>query len=56
MPTLGTYKIETRSFEHPSLGAKNEQQITYYDNDGNEFLIEFYFGEVREGYVLAEDE
>jgi hypothetical protein len=52
METIGTYEVVSVVVQHSELGDLNKQYIYYYDLSGELILVEYYDGEVREGYLL----
>ena len=51
---MKTYEIVTVNLIHPIVGNLTKQHIYYYDNNNELELVEFYTGEIRDGYSLKQ--
>jgi hypothetical protein len=49
---LGTYVIETYTVNHSTAGILTKQKITYYNRRNEIETIEYYYGDIRQGYTL----
>jgi hypothetical protein len=47
---MKTYEILTVKISHPTAGELTKQHIYYYDFNNVLELVEFYNGEIRNGY------
>lgn len=47
----GTYVIEDYTVNHPTEGDLTKQRIIYYNTRNEIETIEYYYGNIRMGYI-----